>query len=117
MPALGLTRSPHSCPEATTSCRRIPATGEPRPYYTTINIHIIPDTSVQQAELQSGQLSMILHGLPVNAVDSFSGNKNFIVKEFPAQLKAMLYVNPNIGVFTAKLSAPPYARRSTRRPS
>ena len=70
-------------------------------YYTTINIHIIPDTSVQQAELQSGQLSMILHGLPVNAVDSFSGNKNFIVKEFPAQLKAMLYVNPNIGVFTS----------------
>jgi peptide/nickel transport system substrate-binding protein len=70
-----------------------------KPYYTTVNINIVPDISVQQAELGSGQLSMILHGLPVNAVDSFKGNKDFEVQAFPAQLKAMLYLNPNIGIF------------------
>lgn len=73
-----------------------------KPYYTTININIVPDISVQQAELESGQLSMILHGLPVNAVDSFQSNKDFEVQAFPAQLKAMLYVNPTIGVFKSQ---------------
>ncbi len=70
-----------------------------KPYYTTVNISIVPDISVQQAELQSGQLSMILHGLPVNAVQSFQANKNFEVQAFPAQLKAMLAVNPHLGIF------------------
>ena len=70
-----------------------------KPYYSTINISIIPDISVQQAELQSGQLSMILHGLPVNAVLNFRGDKSYEVQSFPAQLKSMLYVNPNIGIF------------------
>ena len=72
-----------------------------KPYYSTVNINIIPDISVQQAELQNGQLSMLLHGLPINAVDSFEGNKAYEVENFPAQLKAMLYVNPHIGIFTS----------------
>jgi peptide/nickel transport system substrate-binding protein len=71
-------------------------------YYTAVNINIVPDVSVQQAELQNGQLSMILHGLPVNAVDSLKGNKDFEVQEFPAQLKSMLYVNPTLGIFTSQ---------------
>jgi peptide/nickel transport system substrate-binding protein len=70
-----------------------------KPYYTTINISIVPDISVQQAELENGQISMILHGLPVNAVESLKGNKDYDVEEFPAQLKSMLYVNPVIGIF------------------
>lgn len=73
-----------------------------KPYYTTININIVPDVSVQQAELENGQLSMILHGLPVNAVESFQKNPNFEVQAFPAQLKAMLDVNPNIGIFRSQ---------------
>ena len=73
-----------------------------KPYYTTININIVPDISVQQAELQNGQISMILHGLPVNAVESLKGNKDFEVQEFPAQLKSMLYVNPNVGIFQSQ---------------
>lgn len=70
-----------------------------KPYYTKVNIAIVPDISTQQVELENGQLSMILHGLPINAVKSFETNKNFQVQEFPAQLKTMLYVNPHLGVF------------------
>ena len=73
-----------------------------KPYYTTINVHIVPDISVQQAELENGQISMILHGLPVNAVESLKGNKNYEVEEFPAQLKSMLYVNPLLGIFKSQ---------------
>ena len=73
-----------------------------KPYYTAININIVPDISVQQAELQNGQISMILHGLPVNAVENLKGNRDFEVQEFPAQLKSMLYVNPTIGIFKSQ---------------
>ena len=71
----------------------------PKPYYTTVNIAIVPDITTQEVELQNGQLTMSLHGLPVNAVKSFQSNPGFQVKEFPMELKAMLYVNPNIGIF------------------
>ena len=73
-----------------------------KPYYTTVSISIVPDISVQQAELQNGKLSMILHGLPVNAVQSFKASSDFQVHEFPAQLKAMLYVNPTLGIFKSQ---------------
>jgi peptide/nickel transport system substrate-binding protein len=70
-----------------------------KPYYTSIDINIVPDISTQEIELQNGQLSMSLHGLPVNAVSTFNSNPSFVVKEFPVQLKSMLYVNPNVGIF------------------
>ncbi|HWD24149.1 MAG TPA: ABC transporter substrate-binding protein [Acidimicrobiales bacterium] len=70
-----------------------------KPYYTKVHIAIVPDISTQQVELGNGQLSMILHGLSVNAVSSFKSNPNFEVKNFPAELKAMLTLNPTLGVF------------------
>jgi peptide/nickel transport system substrate-binding protein len=70
-----------------------------KPYYSKVNIAIIPDSSTQQVELGNGQLSMILHGLPINAVKSFKSNPKFEVKSFPSELKSMLYVNPTLGVF------------------
>jgi peptide/nickel transport system substrate-binding protein len=76
-----------------------PAYWGTKAYYTTVNIAIIPDITTQQVELQDGQLSMILHGLPINAVQSFESNSKFEVKTFPTQLKTMLYVNPTLGVF------------------
>ena len=101
-PGPGPTRSPQFVPGSHYVLTAYPAYWGTKPYYTTVNISIVPDITVQQAELQSGQLSMILHGLPVNAVDSFKGNKNYTVQEFPAQLKAMLYVNPTIGVLKSQ---------------
>ena len=73
-----------------------------KPYYTTIDIEIVPDISTQQVELQDGQLSMVLHGLPVNAVESFQHNPAFTVHEFPAELKTMLDVNPTRGIFASQ---------------
>lgn len=73
-----------------------------KPYYRTIDIQIIPDISTQEVELEDGQLSMILHGLPVNAVESFAHNPKFTVKEFPAEQKTMLDVNPYLGVFKSQ---------------
>lgn len=71
----------------------------PKPYYTTIDINIVPDIATQQVELDNGQLSMIMHGLPLNAVENYRHNPSFTVKELPAQLKTMLAVNPHIGIF------------------
>jgi peptide/nickel transport system substrate-binding protein len=73
-----------------------------KPYYTTVDISIVPDISVQQAELQNAKLSLLLHGLPVNAVESLKSSADFQVHEFPAQLKAMLYVNPTLGIFQSQ---------------
>ena len=73
-----------------------------KPYYSSIDISIVPDIGVQQAELTNGKLSMILHGLPVNAVESLKSSSDYQVHEFPAQLKAMLYVNPTLGIFRSQ---------------
>ncbi len=42
---------------------------------------------------------MIMHGLPVNAIEEPRSRSRFEVQSFPAELKTMLYVNPNIGIF------------------
>ncbi len=73
-----------------------------KPYYRTVDIQIIPDISTQEVELGDGQLSMILHGLPVNAVESFAHNPKFTVHEFPAEQKTMLDVNPDLGIFKSQ---------------
>lgn len=70
-----------------------------KPYCRTVDIQIVPDISTQEVELEDGQLSMILHGLPVNAVENFAHNPKFTVHEFPAQQKTVLDVNPDLGVF------------------
>lgn len=70
-----------------------------KPYYSTVNITIVPDPTTQQVELQNGQLTMSLHGFSANAAASFKTNNNFQVLQFPDQLKAMLAVNPTLGVF------------------
>ena len=70
-----------------------------KPYYTAVNIHIVPDINTQQDELNNGQLSLLLHGLPIAAVENFKSNPDFEVQTFPTQLKAMLDVNAHIGIF------------------
>ncbi|HTZ08180.1 MAG TPA: ABC transporter substrate-binding protein [Acidimicrobiales bacterium] len=74
----------------------------PKPYYSTVNVHIVPDINTQQDELESGQLSMLLHGLPIAAVKSFKANPDYEVQTFPTQLKAMLDVNPHVGIFQSQ---------------
>ena len=70
-----------------------------KPYYSKINISIIPDMATQRLKLEGGELDMVLHGLPVADVDSFRKNDKFTVSEFPVLLKTVLASNPNKGPF------------------
>ena len=69
------------------------------PAVTKVHIAILPDLSTQQLKLQSGELQMILHGLSKSDIASYEKNPKFQVQRFPANLKAMIMVNQNKGVF------------------
>jgi peptide/nickel transport system substrate-binding protein len=73
--------------------------GSPKPYFQTVEISIIPEISTQRLKLESGDLDLLTHGLPVSDVDSFKSNSKFQVKEFPVLLKTVLASNPNKGIF------------------
>jgi peptide/nickel transport system substrate-binding protein len=73
--------------------------GSPKPYFKTVQISIIPEISTQRLKLESGDLDLLTHGLPVSDVDSFKSNSKFQVKEFPVLLKTVLASNPNKGIF------------------
>lgn len=69
------------------------------PYFTTIDISIVPDVTTQRLMLENGELDMILHGLPVADVESFRSNPDFQVIQFPVLLKTAISANPNKGMF------------------
>jgi len=71
------------------------------PDVKTITMSIIPDISTQELKLQSGELSMIMHGLSTNDISSLEG-QGFEVHRFPAFFKAWIMVNENKGVFKDK---------------
>ena len=58
---------------------------------------------------------MVLHGLPINAVESFQHNPNFTVHTFPTQLKTMLDVNPYLGIFQSLAATPGAAQRDKQK--
>lgn len=64
-----------------------------------IKISIIPDISTQRLKLESGDLSMIIHGLSLDDIKSLSANTKFQVQRFPAFFKSLVFVNQNKGVF------------------
>ncbi|MCW2917912.1 MAG: extracellular solute-binding protein family 5 [Actinomycetia bacterium] len=67
--------------------------------FNTVLISIIPNISTQQLELQSGQLSMIQHGLTTTDIQSFRSNPQFTVQQFPSLYKTFIFLNPKKGVF------------------
>ncbi len=68
----------------------------------TINISIVPDISTQRLMLESGELSMIIHGLSLSDISSLSKEKGLQVQRFPALFKSLLFVNENKGIFKDK---------------
>ena len=72
----------------------------PSPLVRQISISIGADPPTQQMQLQSGQLQMILHGLSKAGQAALAADPKFQVATFPAELKAMLFVNANKGIFT-----------------
>jgi peptide/nickel transport system substrate-binding protein len=70
-----------------------------KPQVSQIVIDIIPDISTQRLKLESGDLSMIIHGLSTTDIQSLSSNHGFQVQRFPALFKAWIMTNENKGIF------------------
>jgi peptide/nickel transport system substrate-binding protein len=72
----------------------------PKPGFAQVMISIVPDISVQQIQLRSGQLDMITHGLVPKAASDFAASTKFEVREYPTEMKGILFVNSHRGPFT-----------------
>ena len=85
----------------------------PKPYVQEIDISIQPNISTQELDLENGQLDMILHGLPTPDVQAVQA-KGFEVHQFPANLKTLIFVNENKGIFKSPRCVRRCGARSTR---
>jgi peptide/nickel transport system substrate-binding protein len=65
-----------------------------KPYYTTVNIAVIPSFETQRLQLEGGQLDLVLHGLSTQDVAALAKNPKVQLQNFPALFKAMVMVNP-----------------------
>jgi len=72
------------------------------PYYTTIDVKVIPDISTQELELERGQLTMLFQGLSTSAIAQFKANSSFHVFAIPTLETTSLWVNPHLGILTSK---------------
>jgi peptide/nickel transport system substrate-binding protein len=72
----------------------------PKPYFTTVNLPVIADTSTQQLEFSKGGLAAILHDLPESAVRSYLGSSAYKTYALPTLNSDFLYVNPAVGFLT-----------------
>ena len=67
----------------------------PKPYFTTVNIDMIPSFSTQELKLKSGDLDLMTHGIPSADVTSFSKNSKLQVVRLPAITAINLWLNPH----------------------
>ena len=66
-----------------------------KPFFTTVDLPVITDSSAQQLQLNSGSIAAILHDVPSSAVESYLGNEKFATYTLPTQVSDYLYVNPH----------------------
>jgi peptide/nickel transport system substrate-binding protein len=72
-----------------------------KPYFTTVELPVIDDSSAQQLQFNSGQLAAILHDLPSSAVASYLANKSVDSCTLPSMISEYFYVNPAHGMLTS----------------
>jgi peptide/nickel transport system substrate-binding protein len=72
-----------------------------KPFYTTVDIPVVADTSSQQLQLDSGSIAAILHDIPSSAVTTYKGNPKFASHSLPTTLSDYLYVNPHTPVMSS----------------
>jgi peptide/nickel transport system substrate-binding protein len=72
----------------------------PKPFFTTVNLPVITDSSTQQLEFDKGQLAAIMHDLPESAVKSYLTNKSVTTYSLPTLDSDFAYVNPASGFLT-----------------
>jgi peptide/nickel transport system substrate-binding protein len=73
-----------------------------KPYYTTVDIRIIPNISTQEIEFEDGQLSLLLQGLNTQAIQQFRSTSADRVYEVPTLETPALWVNPHTPVFSSE---------------
>ena len=66
-----------------------------RPYFTTVDIPVVTDSSAEQLQFNSGTLAAILHDVPSSAVTSYVSNPKFATYTLPTEVAEYLYVNPH----------------------
>jgi peptide/nickel transport system substrate-binding protein len=74
----------------------------PKPYFTTVDLPVLTDSSSQQLQFNQGALAMILHDLPSSAVASYLSNKKFSSYTLPSMISEYLYINPTKGLLTSQ---------------
>jgi peptide/nickel transport system substrate-binding protein len=72
-----------------------------RPFFTTIDMPIIANSSTQELELNQGQLSMMLHNLNPQTLPSYQKNSQYQVLFYPSSQKTVIALNPNTGIFSS----------------
>ena len=71
-----------------------------KPYYTTVDISVIADTTAQQLQLDTGSIAAILHGIPSSSFESYQSNSKFTSYILPTAVSDYMYVNPNTSVMS-----------------
>lgn len=69
-----------------------------KPYFTTVELPVVTDSSSQQLQFNQGQLAMILHDIPSSAVASYLANKSVSSYTLPSMISQYFYVNPTRGL-------------------
>jgi peptide/nickel transport system substrate-binding protein len=69
-----------------------------KPYFTTVELPVITDSSSQQLQFNNGSLAAILHDLPASAAKSYLTNKKINSYTLPSMISDYLYVNPTRGL-------------------
>jgi peptide/nickel transport system substrate-binding protein len=71
-----------------------------KPYFTTVNLPVINDSSSQQLQFNKGSIAAIMHDLPESAVKSYLTDKSVDSYSLPSLASDFLYVNPAAGFLT-----------------
>ena len=72
-----------------------------KPYFTTVQISMVPSFTTQQLMLRRGELDLVYHGIPHTELSKFSG-KGFQVRQFDSIVRLTLWINPNVAPFNNK---------------
>jgi peptide/nickel transport system substrate-binding protein len=72
-----------------------------QPYFTTVNLPVITDSSTEQLEFDKGQLAAIMHDLPESAVKAYLNDKSIASYSLPTLNSDFAYVNPASGFLTS----------------
>jgi peptide/nickel transport system substrate-binding protein len=72
-----------------------------KPYFTTVNLPVITDSSSQQLQFNKGSLAAVLHDLPESAVKAYIANSSVKSYSLPTQNSDFIYVNPSISFLTS----------------